>query len=528
MWALAACGDDDLADPPPERDAQVEPHDATVIPIGGRGGGEMLDAGPQDAHVLDAAPDSMLPKPEPEPDAGEPPPSSRCEGEWIELAALGDLPQALRSDVTIEALFSIPGDTTRLARDPAGDLYLLRQSGAVRRLDLAGRRSVSAWSAAQMQIPTAYEALGMTFAPDGSLYVVTHRTSETAPTDLSQAVIVRGAPGAGGALAFEVFASSDSYPRSNTFFDHEWSGIVASPDGRHVYVNCGSRTDHGEVQDVGGMHPDTREVALTARILRLPTAALTPINIPNDEGMLQANHFIFALGVRNSFELEFAPNGDLLAPDNGPDGDYHEELNWLREGYHYGFPWRLGNEANAMASSPYDPTHDPRLQEGYSATRAEYWHDDPQYPSASGLSFTDPIPNHGPDADQYRDPTSGQVAKASTTHKPFASFSDHGSPLGLTFDPGHGALCEELSGDAFVLRFGVGADPNDFEPGRDLLALELDKHAGSYALTARQLVRGFTAPIDAILDGNIMYVADRTLDGSGNGTLYAITLPAPQ
>ena len=79
-----------------------------------------------------------------------------------------------------------------------------------------------------------------------------------------------------------------------------------------------------------------------------------------------------------------------------------------------------------------------------------------------------------------------------------------------------------------MLRFGVGADPNDFELGRDLLALTLRKDASSYSLSARQLVRGWNAPIDALIDGSTLYVADRTLDGSGSGTLYAVTLPAPQ
>lgn len=462
-----------------------------------------------------------------EPEAGAP--QSNCPGQVIDPGPIGDAPQSLRSDISVQARLPIPGDTTRLARDPASNqIFLLRQSGAVHRVDFAGDQTVSAWSASEMQIPAGYEALGMAFAPDGSLYVVSHRSAETAPTDLSQATIVRGTPGGGGELTFSVFASSDDYPRSNTFFDHEWSGIVVSGDGAQVYVNCGSRTDHGEVQDTGGLHPNTRELALSARVLRLPADAVTPLMIPNDESQLQASGWIFALGTRNSFDLEFAPNGDLLAPDNGPDGDYHEELNWLQQGHHYGFPWRLGNEDNAMASSPYDPLTDHRLQGAYSATRAEYWHDDPDFPSSAGLSFTEPIPNLGPDADQYRNPQSGAVAKASDGDLPFATFSDHGSPLGLTFDPGAGALCDEFSGDAFVLRFGVGADPNDFEAGRDLLALELTKRSGAYRLSARQVVRGFNAPIDALLDGRTLYVADRTVDGSDSGTLYVVTLPAPE
>jgi hypothetical protein len=528
MHASTGCGDDDDVGPPalPDAGPMQTPHDAGPGPVAGRGE-PVAGHGEMDSGVLMPAPkpDATVPDAS-DVEAGEV--ESNCPGDVIEPEPLGDTPQALRSDVTVQARLSIPGDTTRLARDPSSNaIYLLRQSGDVHRVDFAGDRTVPAWSASDMQIPAGYEALGMAFGPDGSLYVVTHRTAETAPADLSQATIVRGTPGSGGELDFAVFASSDDYPRSNTFFDHEWSGVVVSPDGAHVYVNCGSRTDHGEVQDTGGLHPDTRELALSARVLRLPTDGATPLVIPNDEAQLQAQGWVFARGTRNSFDLEFAPNGDLLAPDNGPDGDYHEELNWLRQGHHYGFPWRMGNEDNAMASSPYDPMTDRRLQEGYSATRAEYWHDDPDFPAATGLTFTDPIVNNGPDADQYRNTQTGAVAKASDSGTAFATFSDHGSPLGLTFDSDAGDLCEEFSGNAFVLRFGVGADPNDFEVGRDLLALDLRKRSGIYSLSARQLVRGFNAPIDALLDGGTMYVADRTADGSASGTLYIVTLPAP-
>jgi len=448
-----------------------------------------------------------------------------CTGTWHDPGELGSVPQSMRTDVTVSRLFAIPGDSVRIARDPVSHkLYLLTQAGEVHEVDLVSASTRLVWAAADMKIPSGNEALGMAFTPDGTLYVVAHVTSDVSP-DLSRATIVRSSGGAGKNRAWSVFAASDAYPRSNTFFDHEWSGIASSADGKFVYVNCGSRTDHGEIETNGNAElNDLREAALTARILRLPTDAATPLTIPDDEQQLTQQNWVYARGTRNAFDLEFAPNGDLMAGDNGPDGDYHEELNWLREGHHYGFPWRLGNEDNLMAASSYDPKHDVRLQPEYTATRNNFWYNDPDYPARpSGVRFDDPILNSGPDADQYRDP-SGSVLKASDTGAPFGTFSDHGSPLGLTFDPGAGALCGEFSGKAFILRFGVGTEMNDFEPGRDLLFLDLTKTAASYALSAHQLVRGLSAPIDALIDGDSMYIVDRST-GEGSGALYTVKLP---
>jgi len=48
---------------------------------------------------------------------------------------------------------------------------------------------------------------------------------------------------------------TEPYPTSNTAFDHIMNGIVVSPDGTTLYINSGSRTDHGEVHDVDGRYP---------------------------------------------------------------------------------------------------------------------------------------------------------------------------------------------------------------------------------------------------------------------------------
>ena len=439
---------------------------------------------------------------------------------------------ALRTDITARRLLSTPGNGTRLARDAkTGEFLMLLENGSVRRIDLqpdGSATSAALYSPAQIGMPAGSSAHGMSLGPDGTLYVVSH-LSQSASASTSRASIWKGLRDAAGGRTWSKLAETASYPRSRTYYDHEWSGIVASPDGQHLFVNAGSRTDHGDVQTNGGAFPGAREVALTSGIFRLPTSA-SNLQLPNDDAALRSMGVVFARGVRNSFDLEFAPNGDLLAGDNGPDADYHEELNWIREGHHYGFPWRLGNEDNQMQFADYDAAADRRLQRGagFSAIDGGSWRNDPAFPARpAGVTFTEPILNAGPDGDRHRNPTTGAVEDASATGKPFATFTDHGSPLGLTFDRNEGALCADLAGGTFILRFGKAAGATFDDPGRDLLHLRLTRTGADYGpATTTQLLRGFSGPVDAVLVADKMYVLDRNLAGSGQGTLWEVALPS--
>ncbi len=96
--------------------------------------------------------------------------------------------------------------------------------------------------------------------------------------------------------------------------------------------------------------------------------------LANDRNDLVINGYLFAEGLRNTFDLAFASNGDLLGTENGPDRDMADELNWLRQGHHYGFPWRMGGEDNPQQFPGYDPDADPLLNPNYGAV-------------SSGLSF---------------------------------------------------------------------------------------------------------------------------------------------
>ncbi len=445
-----------------------------------------------------------------------------CAGKVI--VGAGANPQVLRDDMSVRSLMTFaPDQAVRLERDPvAGKLIMMSDNGTIFRVDLNGATATRTmiYTATDIGMEAGSKVLGLSVAADGTFYVVSHMPMGLATwATESRATIWRGKP-QGNARVWSKLGETDRYPRSNTYFDHEWSGITASPDGKFVFVNAGSRTDHGEVEDALGTYPGARESALTARILRFPADA-NALAIKADETFLTTNGYLFARGTRNSFDPEFSAAGELWAGDNGPDGDYHEELNHLQEGKHYGFPWRLGNEDNQMRSATYNPTADKRLDPGYGATRNGLWKNDPQFPAPpGGVTFVDPILNVGPDANQYRDPTTGAVVKASAA-QPIGTFSDHGSPLGLTF--GGSALCGEFATAAFILRFGKAA--GDFEAGKDLLSISLQKEGAAWKTgTVTQLVRNFIRPIDAVLEGDKLYVIDRG-EGTTMGALHEVQLP---
>ncbi|MBM3839695.1 MAG: hypothetical protein FJ398_17350 [Verrucomicrobia bacterium] len=297
------------------------------------------------------------------------------------------------------------------------------------------------------------------------------------------------------------------------------------PGWHHLYVNSGSRTDHGEVQSGGGAFPDTREVPLTAKIFRLPTRG-SNLALPNDADALRNAGYLFCEGLRNAFDLAFAPNGDLFGTENGPDRDMSEELNWLRPGLHYGFPWRIGGTDNPQQYRGYDPSSDRLLDRRFLAYQAGYYHNDPTFPPAPA-NLAEPVLNVGPDADSYRDPTDGSIKDASEQGVKLSTFTAHRSPLGLVFDAA-GAMAPPFQHHAFVLSWTAGDANGTSVPGpfkdasEDLVDVELTKLGDTnYQARITRLVGGFLNPIDSEIIGNRIYV----LEYGGNQGLWEITFP---
>ena len=427
------------------------------------------------------------------------------ERQWEQLD-----PDNLPADVPIDDILA----ATSLGRDPTTDIrYALKTNG-----DITLVPSGTVYTAADhgFSRPSA-----LFIDADGTFYILKR-------IDLSGyniATITKGEvdPSSSERTWFTL-AETAPYERCDCIFNHEVNGLVVSPDNRSLFINSGSRTDHGEVQDGNRAFPDLRETALTSVVLRVPTDARDLV-LPNNRDALRAQGFLFAEGLRNSYDLAFAPNGDLFAAENGPDRDMAEELNWLREGHHYGFPWRMGLEDTPQQFPDYDPASDFLLPARFTAVREGYYHNDPTYPPPP-RDFTDPVINLGPDADAYRDPADGQIKDASEEGVRFATFTAHRSPLGLVFDTDN-ALDEPFQGDGFVLSWTEGdPDGDDIagpfnDPSEDLLHLDLAKVGDNYEARVTRIVGGFSNPIDAEIIGNRIYVIEW---GGGRG-LWEIVLP---
>lgn len=439
-------------------------------------------------------------------------------------AVAENTPQPLRGDISVRRIVSTdaPAGSVRIAKDPRNQtLYVMKRNGAVFRINIAAGSATRVYTTANHG---AGNTQGMAIGADGTMYIV---GNEDVGTAQNRARIVKGVPDAGGGRTWSTLAISDAYPKSNTAYDHNLNAVVVSTDGASIFVNSGSRTDHGEVQTAGGLYPELREAPLTAIILKLPTSGRDLV-VPNDREALRSRGYLFAEGIRNTFDMAFAANGHLFGAENGPASDHSDELNWLREGRHYGFPWRLGGADNPQQFSNYDPSRDKLLNPLFGAVRNGYWRNDPSFPPRPSVSLIGSIPNLGPDADSFRDPVTGAIRDGSSLGRAVRSFSAHRSPLGLVFDRDQ-ALAPPYQGTGFVLGWTTGDPAGDSLAGpfkdasQDLLHLVLTRATptSAYQMTATRIVANFNNPIDTEIIGNKIYV----IDFNGTQSVWEVTLP---
>jgi len=393
--------------------------------------------------------------------------------------------------------------SVRLTMEPLSHaLVYMRTNGEIR-IANEGMPSMLLYSAADHGLSST---TGMAFGPDGALYLVGMEVQG----NYNVATIKRGVmfPGGEWSRIWTTVARTVPYPRSNTNFDHNFNGIVVSPDGRSLYVNSGSRTDHGEVQDAGGAFPGLREVPLTSAIFRLPADG-SDIELRNDEEWLRTNGYLYADGVRNSFSLAFDATGALYATENSGDRDDNDEINRIQEGHHYGFPWRMGMRDNPQQFPGYDTAADRLINRASYAYTQGTFHNDPTFPPPpAGVTFTDPLSNVGPQGARYRDPADGTIREGSREN-PVGTLTPHRSPLGLLFGGGDGA---GRIGD-FVLGWtssrptsGSLLVPFGEDEGEDLLLITPD--SGTTTISTQRVVSGFNQPIDMQSYGTSLYVMD--------------------
>ncbi|NKB72646.1 MAG: T9SS type A sorting domain-containing protein [Candidatus Latescibacteria bacterium] len=419
-------------------------------------------------------------------------------------------PEALQEGIEIRQVLEVGKNYIRIAKNPTtGEIFYLGINGLLFSVDVETGSNERLYSWPDHGVRTA---TGFAVGPDGTFYLVGNPVVDGNNIGL----IVRGKM-VDDERVWSTVAESEPYAES-TGRDHKFNAIELSLDGQYLLVNSGSRTDHGEEQNDGREHP------ITSAIFRIPIDS-EDLVLPNDEAGLAP--YLYADGVRNSFDMAFAPNGDLFAAENSDTRDNPEELNWIRPGHHYGFPWRIAAEDTPQRFADFDPPDsDNLLVVGINMENS--FHNDPDYPPPpDGVVFSDPVISSGPDADKYRDPADGLIKDASDEGVQISTFTPHSSPLGVVFDTEF-ALQEEWAGDGFCLSQN-DADLRKYtpfgDPGEDLLHLELSKNAdgSNYQVQITRLVRGFTSPVDAVMKGNKIYVLEyaRNVDGS----IWEITLP---
>lgn len=411
------------------------------------------------------------------------------------------------------------GDITKVAYDPLKHLIIvLTKSGKFLSLDpmlaLPTTASMTPVTAAMPYDTGGYtpeagfeDHRGLAFGPDGSMYVLAVRVSEN-----SGVTIKKGVPGAGSARTWSTLVStSQGFAAGGTDYDHSFSGIAVSPDGMSLFFSSGSRTEHGEPEK------GLREVPLTSAIFKVPAG--TPSDLKNDEQALAP--FLFADGTRNAYDLAFNADGELFGTDNGPDIDLPDEVNHLQQGKHYGFPWRFGDVDNPLRDAAYVAAGDKRLTPGYGAVdNGSYKYDADFPPPPAGVTFVDPVLNHGPDANVGKADRNSAAAPAGD--KGLAGVTGHRSPLGLSFDVA-GASCGEYYKQGFLLSYGAVLANALGDAGNDLLLLSFTRDNGVYSMHAKQLAKGILAPIDSVIVGNRLFTF-----GYGSGApVFVFVLPTP-
>src|SRR5258706_561223 len=424
-------------------------------------------------------------------------------------SAIGPLATKAFLGLRARDIVNTGGGFVRIDVDPIShEIYYMDNMVNIYRLSLQPGADSTGWKMySAEEVGGISSSLGMTFGPDGALYVL----GNEANSDLTRAIIRKGVPNGPGKRTWSTLVTTEPYPLSKNQFDHVYGGLAVSPDGKYLFIAAGSRSDHGEVETAGGAFPDARELPLTSAIFRVPTGAQGLVLPNNEEGL---KPYLFADGLRNAFDLAFNADGELFAIDNGPDADFPDELNWIEDGHHYGFPWRFGNQDNPQQFPTFDPKQNPLIPKDSTTYTNE-----PGFPTApTCVKFTDPVINMGPDA-VYFLPAQCQTRKAPGLGQGLSSFTPHRSPLGLVFDTA-GVLPGQFKGHAFILSWGAAL--GDFQDkGQDLLDLELVKKGEQYQMTATQIMAGFKNPIDAVLFEGKLYV----LEYGGHGGIWEITFP---
>ena len=434
-------------------------------------------------------------------------------------------PKPLRPDILIEKFADIQANAVRLLIHPlSGDFYYTTFEGGVFHLTKKDGSLVSE-KIISLEDHGINKLQGAVFA--GSELFLCGNTIENNNRG-TRGKLVRFSITPKNKPSLTVVFNTEPYGLNATTWDHGWNALEMSPDGRYIFVNSGSRTGHGEIQDDKGVYPNARDNALTTKIFRIPVDAQNLV-LPNDSDKLKSAGYLYAEGIRNAYDMAFDLSNNLFAVVNSSDYDHSEDMFWVRQGRHYGFPWIMGGIENPQQYPDFmpDPKKDPFLNAASHGMLMKYFRNDPDFPKVpEGLKFNPGVQNLGPDANEYRG-HSGKILDGDNTGVSISTFTAHSSPLGLVFDTKR-KLSNEFKGDGFVLRNTIGTKSSLMKPftdqGRDLLHLDMsyDKLSDNYFVKTTRIVDSFNNPTDAVLLGNSLYIIEYD---AKVGSIWKVTLP---
>lgn len=436
--------------------------------------------------------------------------------------------QALTNDISVDSILLAKPWASKLALDPISKhLFYCGSNGNIYEVFEAAQTDSLRFT---NQDHSLTRLQGMCFM-DSTLFLSGNIWYSTTGIGL----IMKGILQPDGTRIWSTVLSTEAYPTSGPSGDHGFTGLNIDPQQQFLYFSSGSRTSFGEVQTNNGAFPGLREQALTSKIFRIPVSAEN-IYLYNDSTFLDTCGYVFAMGTRNAYDMAWNAQGHLFAIDNAGERDDPEELNWIQEGHHYGFPWRIGGNLNPLTNPNYNASQDPLINPQNSAYLEGHFNADPNFPQIpSGLQFTEPLSNYGAAADYYKNETTGKIEKSSESGTPVKTFTPHRSPLGLVIDKNK-ALGSVYSGKAFVMSFMPGGDSTGFspispwgspcpfvDPSRELVMMNLyyDSLNNDYAIQTSNIVTGFYLPVDAEQVGKSIYIIEN------NGVLWKIRFPTP-